>query len=228
MDNENVGKNIGIYYICGICDERTNDGHLKYHVKCSKCGFETDMKLSDIKRVTTCKHINSYGGYICRSYAWKNQRIKAIFNKMVQRCYNNENKDYCYSGGKGIKICEEWLNNPVKFEEWALHYGYQKNLTIDRIDSDKDYSPDNCQWIPLEENARKAGKVNWITINDMTLTGKQWADKLNIGTNTINTAIRTYGIEKTQELILAMLKESPITKHRKPNQTWFSVYGIQV
>lgn len=159
---------------------------------------------------------------------WHNKRLQSIFHDMKDRCYNPSNKSYHWYGEKGIGIYTKWLDNPTLFEEWALNNGYVDGLTIDRIDANKNYCPDNCQWIPFEENVRKAGKVNWITIGTSTLTGKQWAEKLNIGTNVINKAIQDYGIEKTKELILAMLQESPSTKYRKPRQTWFSVYGIQI
>lgn len=228
MKDKNIGKIIGIYEICSVCDERFNDGHLKYHVKCIKCGFETEMKLSDIKRCKTCKHINSYGNYISYSYKWKNKRIKSIFWQMVNRCYNNQNKNYRFYGAKGIKICDEWLNNPIAFEQWALQNGYEDNLTIDRIDSNKDYCPNNCQWISREENTRKAGNVNWINVDNKILTGRQWSEKLGLGINTINAAIRDYGLYKTTELIHAMLQDPPSLKHRNSNQSWFSVYGIEV
>ena len=114
------------------------------------------------------------------------------------------------------------------FEIWALNNGYNDSLTVDRIDSDKDYCPENCQWITMEENSRKAGNVNWITVGEYTLTGRQWADKFGLGKNRINTLIREFGIEKTKELIAAMLISPPSTKERKSNQSWFEIYGIQI
>ena len=228
MNDNNIGQIIGIYEVCNICEERTNDGHLKYHVRCIHCGFETDMRLSDIKKPKVCQHLNLYGNYISNSYTWKNKRIKKIFNKMVERCYSDKSKSYRYYGAKDVHICDEWLNNPISFEEWSLQNGYKDNLTIDRIDSNKDYCPDNCQWIPHKENTRKAGNVNWINIDGEILTGRQWSEKLGLGVNTINTAIRDYGLSKTTELIRVMLQEHPSLKHRNANQSWFSVYGIQV
>ena len=159
---------------------------------------------------------------------WKNQRISRIYIAIKHRCYDSKRKDYRWYGAKGIKMCQQWLDNPSEFEKWALENGYADNLTIDRINADKDYTPDNCQWILLTENTRKAGKVNWITVDGITLTGKQWADRLHLGTNVINTSIREYGIDKTKELIAAMLKDSPVNKKRKPTQSWFSVYGISI
>ena len=147
---------------------------------------------------------------------------------MKQRCYNKNDKAYRWYGAKDIGICEEWLDNPKSFEEWALKNGYNDNLTIDRIEENKNYSPNNCRWIPLEENTRRAGNVNWITIEEETLTGRQWASKLGLGILTIDKFIREYGLENTKNLIIEMIKSPPSTKHRKSKQTWFDVYNIDV
>lgn len=159
---------------------------------------------------------------------WTNQRIARIFRGMTARCYNAKDKDYRWYGAKGVVIDKEWLSNPGSFEKWALANGYQDHLTIDRIEPSKGYAPDNCRWTSLEENSRRAGKVNWITVNSITLTGRQWANKLGLGVLAINKYIQTYGVTKTKELISAMLNDPIASKHRKPKQTWFAVYGIQI
>lgn len=230
MEDEHVGENIGVYEVLYLCDYKSNDGHKMYHIKCSECGWENDIQYRNIKALSkTCNHLTACGSYVNFNgkNSWKNQRIKSIFDGMRDRCYNVNSDDYRWYGQKGIKICNEWAKNPLIFEEWALSNGYNAGLTIDRIDSDKDYCPDNCQWIPLEENSRKAGRVNWITVNDETLTGHQWSEKLGLGTNTINTAIREHGLDKTKELIARMIADPPALKNRKPRTTWFSVYGIE-
>ena len=77
---------------------------------------------------------------------WKNMR---------SRCRNSRCKDYKWYGQKGIEVCREWQNNFVLFRTWALANGYQNHLTIDRVDNDGNYCPENCQWISREENLRK-------------------------------------------------------------------------
>ena len=226
-----IGEVHGIYTIVDMTGEKDKYGHWIYKCICNECGFEKFSHYGAISgkyKATACKHLRANGDYIPYGYIWQNKRLKNIFQKMILRCYNKEDKNYCWYGNKGVGICKEWLGDPGQFEEWALSNGYANNLTIDRMDADKDYCPENCRWIPLEDNSRRAGKVNWIEVDDVALTGKQWAAKLNIGPNTINTSIREHGVSKTKELIIAMLKEPPSTKHRKPKQTWFSVYGIQV
>jgi len=77
---------------------------------------------------------------------------------MKQRCYNPNNQHYQWYGAKGITICDDWLgdNGLQNFFEWSLSHGYNENLTIDRIDSSKGYSPDNCQWVTSSSNSSKA------------------------------------------------------------------------
>lgn len=86
----------------------------------------------------------------------KQPTLSNIFRQMKMRCYNPNNPKYKWYGGKGIKICDEWLNGSRHFIEWALHNGYEKGLTIDRIDPNKDYSPENCRWITRAENSSRA------------------------------------------------------------------------
>lgn len=71
-------------------------------------------------------------------------------------------------------MCQEWIDDPASFEEWAYKNGYKNNLTIDRINEDRNYCPDNCRWITLEENSRFKSTTNYITAT-VTLSGKQWA-----------------------------------------------------
>jgi hypothetical protein len=78
---------------------------------------------------------------------------------MKDRCHNPKSKYWSRYGGRGIKVFAEWRNDFSAFRDWALGNGYQKDLTIDRIDNDKGYSPSNCQWITREENAQKGSRV---------------------------------------------------------------------
>jgi hypothetical protein len=82
---------------------------------------------------------------------WKN---------MKQRCYNPNNQDYKIYGGKGIKLCSQWVNNFKEFCNWSMANGWKKGLSIDRIDSNKDYSPENCQFLSPSENSKKAASDN--------------------------------------------------------------------
>lgn len=83
---------------------------------------------------------------------WK--RINRIYIGMKARCLNKNAKKYEIYGGKGITVCDEWIDSCRPFAEWSLKNGYKENLTIDRIDSSLGYSPANCRWVTLEDNSR--------------------------------------------------------------------------
>jgi hypothetical protein len=74
---------------------------------------------------------------------------------MKTRCYNASPHNFPYYQGKGIKICKEWLDDIKAFVLWGLSTGWKKGLSIDRIDSNKDYSADNCQWMTVSDNSKK-------------------------------------------------------------------------
>ena len=225
-----IGETHGIYTIVDMLNEKDKYGHWIYVGECKECGYKKYSHYGGFARkdrnATSCKHLTLGTNKNVPITKWEDGRISRVYQKMKQRCYNEHNKDYKWYGAKGIKICDEWLYNPKSFEEWALKNGYKNNLTIDRIDQNKDYSSNNCRWIPLIENSRRAGIVNWITIDKETLTGRQWATRLGLGSLTIDKYIKRYGLETTKKLMIEMIKSPPSTKYRKPKQTWFSVYNI--
>lgn len=104
-----------------------------------------------------------------RIYYVQNKRTNRLFNiykAMIRRCYSEKHMYYKYYGGKGITVCDEWLNDFNKFVDWALDNGFKNQpntkrsllLSIDRIDNNKGYCPENCQWITIGENVKK-GRV---------------------------------------------------------------------
>ena len=220
-----VGTKIGIYEVLYECDFKSNDGHRMFHVKCTKCGWETNKQMHQIQYVKECKHKNRFGEYITLGKIWKNKRIRNIFKGVLDRCYNPNDKNFKTYGGKGIKVCQEWIENHKLFELWSLENGYKDNLTIDRIDSNKDYCPENCQWITLGENSRRAN-ANFIEVNGKTLSGTQWAKELNLGCNTINKLSQKYSIDLVKEFIKRRMENSDKIRSY-PKQSWMNVYGLE-
>lgn len=108
------------------------------------------------------------------------KRLRSIYNGMRLRCYNEDNINYKYYGGKGVAICDEWLLSFENFFDWAINNGYNENLTIDRIDSEKEYSPDNCKWSTKKEQAYNRSMSVKLTLNGRTMYMTEWAEELEI------------------------------------------------
>lgn len=81
-------------------------------------------------------------------------RLYSIWRNMKERCYKPYAPKYPLYGGRGITVCDEWLHNFSAFRDWALSNGYQNDLTLDRIDNDEGYNPDNCRWATFSEQNR--------------------------------------------------------------------------
>lgn len=226
-DKQIVGTRIGLYDVLYECDFKSNDGHRMFHIKCSKCGWETDAQMHQINHLSKqCTHANNANGYSYRHGNYiKDKRLRRIFHGMIDRCYNPTDRDYRWYGSKGVKIHQGWIDNPKSFEEWAIANGYKDDLTIDRIEENKNYCPDNCRWITREDNSKYKSTTALLVVDDMVYTGREWADVLLLGTNTINKMLRKYPKEKVIEFIRRRLKD--MTKVRPSKTTWMKVYGLE-
>lgn len=217
----------GVFEVVEKLNERAPDGHQLWKIRCKKCGREfirgSNLVKAPSKITYNCFHKRFNGQDVNYDNRWKNQRIRAIYYKIITRCYNKDNKDYRFYGAKGISVYQDWLDNPIHFEEWALANGYEDNLTIDRKNETKDYSPDNCRWITMEENARWKSTTNRIDVDGEIKSGQQWAKYLGFSQNVINTYIRKYGMNNVIEFI-RRYKANPY-KGPLPNRTsYYTLY----
>lgn len=120
-------------------------------------------------------------------------RIYRIWNNMKKRCYNENNKDYSNYGGRGIKICNEWLDEKkglLNFYNWAMQNGYKDDLTIDRIDNNGNYEPNNCRWADNRTQSNNKRNCYYITYKNNTHTVAEWSKILYICESTIRERIK--------------------------------------
>lgn len=122
----------------------------------------------------------------------KNTRLYSIWVDMRRRCENQKNPSFSRYGGSGITVCPEWHDFTV-FRTWAYSHGYSEILTIDRIDNDKGYSPENCRWVTLkvQENNRRNNTL--LVFKGECHTLSQWAEITGIHRATIGRRIHNYG-----------------------------------
>lgn len=107
-------------------------------------------------------------------------RLYRIWSAMKSRCNNASMAPYKYYGARGIKICDEWDKSYETFKEWALSHGYSDDLSIDRIDVDGNYTPENCRWATTKEQSVNTRKTRYIDYDNRTLSLKEWSDIFHI------------------------------------------------
>ena len=95
------------------------------------------------------------------------KRLIVIRHSMYCRCYYPSTNQYKNYGGKGIKVCDEWkhIEGFINFYNWAINNGWDKSLTIDRIDNDGNYCPENCRWITQSEQLNNTSRNHHIEWN---------------------------------------------------------------
>lgn len=111
-----------------------------------------------------------------KTHCLSGTRIYSCWTDMKRRCYNPKNKRYDNYGGRGISVCEEWRNDFKAFYDWAMANGYTDELTLDRINVDKNYEPTNCRWASQVEQMRNTTRNRYLTAFGETKTTAEWSE----------------------------------------------------
>lgn len=174
--------------------EKSKDGHRQFLCRCD-CGKEQIVYLTHLKngQKTKCKECSIKG--INKKHGLKNTRLYRIWSGMKVRCNCNTNKDAKNYHDRGIRVCQEWNDNFVNFYNWAINNGYSENLTIERINVDGNYCPENCTWIPKE--AQQKNKTTNILINyeGHTITASELGRIVGISSGAMIQRIKRHGVE---------------------------------
>lgn len=123
------------------------------------------------------------------AYSTHKTRLYRIWCSMKRRCDCKTDKVYPKYGGRGITYCKEWSTYPP-FKEWAINNGYSEGLTIDRIDNNGNYCPENCRWVDHKTQNRNYSKNVNITYNGETHCLSDWADIIGIDRSTLGARVR--------------------------------------
>jgi hypothetical protein len=145
-----------------------------------KCGTETIAEARMLRRGTTqscgCLRRESVIA-VSKTHGMSKTRTFAIWRGMIHRCGNKNATEYMRYGGRGITVCKQWL----EFSSFLVDMGEAPaGLTIDRIDNDDGYRPENCRWATRREKQNNLSSNRRITFNGLTLTVTQWADKVGM------------------------------------------------
>ena len=127
-------------------------------------------------------------------------KLHYVWLSLKQRCFNQNNPGYKNYGGRGIKVCDEWLNDFKAFYDWAMGNGYRSGLAIDRIDNNGNYGPSNCRFVTQAQNNKnkKNNKLNWVKITEIrklknanpTSKEREIAEIYNVSQPTINKILK--------------------------------------
>lgn len=167
--------------------ENSKDGKACWLCHCD-CGKNVTVRGKDLrteKQVSCGCMKKERVANINKLHGQRNSRLYRIWCAMKCRTQNSNAWNYKYYGGKGVSICPEWHKSFMLFQKWAMNNGYNDNLTIERIDNDKGYSPDNCRWIEQQEQKNNTSRNIFLTFNGETNSIARWAKKLKIGYSTI-------------------------------------------
>ena len=178
---EYVGYEKGVMWRCK-CDcgteRNVRSDHLRYG-KTISCGcFRAEVTAKE-----TGKKIQKHG-------MW-NTRLYHIWQRMKQRCSPSCPKHEIHNYyDKGIRVCAEWESGFELFMNWALCNGYKENLSIDRIDGNKNYEPSNCRWATAREQTNNRRNSYFVEYKGKTKALTDWADVLKIAPSTLSNRLR--------------------------------------
>lgn len=193
--NDLTGKRFGRLFVISRADN-SRSGKPMWNCVCD-CG--TTKVISGSALTNGTKSCGCYRREWAAQKEYKHgeakSRLHAVWNMMKQRCNDPNNKYFKNYGGRGISVCDEWLNNYVAFRDWAVATGYDEmakrgECTIDRIDNNGNYCPENCRWITQKEQARNTRTNHFIEFNGKRQTLAEWAEETGFYALTICDRLR--------------------------------------
>lgn len=177
-----IGKISGKLKVLSELDERAKGGGKQYLCKC-ECGNTTIVRSDHLKsgHTTSC----GCNKIMITSHKKSQSNLYRRWDKIKQRCYNKNSKNYKNYGARGVKMCDEWLHNFMAFYNWAISNGYRNTLTIDRIDVNGNYEPNNCRWVDYTTQNNNRRNTVYLTCNGKTQSVMEWCRELNLNPSTV-------------------------------------------
>ena len=196
MMKDMTGKQFGKLTVISL-DHKDKRQECYWLCRC-ECGNEKVVSGNKLRSGNTkscgCYQEEVRGKYRV-THGMTNSKLYVIWSNMKSRCYNKKNNMFYRYGGRGIEVAPEWRNSFENFSVWAIQSGYKEGLSIERVDIDKGYNPENCRWITKKEQYLNRSDSHMITAFGKTQTIKEWADQNGIPYDTIERRINAYGWE---------------------------------
>lgn len=195
-----IGKKFGKLKVIAEYSEKKR----RYCVCKCDCGNKSIVLAQSLKN----GHTQSCG-CLLEEFRNKNNRIfknplYRMLKGMISRCYNEKDKRYKNYGGRNITICEDWLDDPYNFINWALKNGYKDKLSIERKNVNDNYCPENCCFIPLSEQARNKTNNRKIKYNGEIKSLVEWCELFNLSYKAVH-----YRLTKGWDLEKAFKTKTP-------------------
>lgn len=196
MANELDIGNLPKYGRLTVIADAGKRGHNHQYVLCRcDCGVEKEIRLEHLSsgKIVSCgchKQEMATKHGLCRRN--NEHPLYNVWEGIIARCENPNSVGYKNYGGRGIKVCKEW-HDAEKFIDWAILNGWQKGLTVNRINNDGNYEPDNCELTTMKVQARNKRSNHLITFNGKTQCLTDWAIELDISCLTLSKRINTMG-----------------------------------
>jgi len=182
----NIGDRVGRWWVVSNAKTKTYIREYKGHTKIFNIPHYNCVCECGTKRIVSANSLG-HGSTSCGCFARENSsriqkthglsksRLYRIWRQIKRRCYEKNNDSFEYYGGRGIKMDERWKKDSSSFFSWALKNGYQEKLTIDRIDNNGDYKPENCRFVTNTKQQRNRGNNVNITAFNETKTLEEWS-----------------------------------------------------
>ena len=187
------GQTFGYLYVIKRCENIK--GRTAFLCRC-KCGKETKVTSHSLNSGNTsscgCLHKQQLAERNYRHGA-RYTRLYRIYRNMITRCYNSNTLEYKNYGGRGIIVCKEWRESFVAFKTWAENNGYSDKLTIDRIDTNGNYEPNDCRWITLKAQGFNKTNTKYFEYNGQKKCLAEWAEIFGINKPTLYNRIYNLG-----------------------------------
>ena len=195
---DRIGERHGIVTVVSYAGLKTSGKSRRPYWNCvCDCGRHFQVESANLKGMKSCgcqKEENRLE--VVTKHGMFGTKIYRLWCSIKNRCNLKNNPSYKWYGGKGIKVCEEWSNDFMSFYKWVIENGYKEGLSIDRIDSNKDYCPENCRFVELEEQQRNKCNNVKFTYQGMTKCIAEWARFFGISDPTLRSRIERVGFER--------------------------------